>query len=92
VGQNVNNIAQFGNQAIYNTNNLIRLPHGSGSIHQRVTAFYNSIQPDITGSTTLKVRDWISTQSFEAQWQFGVDVISRFGGAQYIIQQFGGGK
>jgi len=89
VGQTASNVAQFGAQAINNTNNLIRLPHGAGTIHQQVTSFYNSIQPDITGSNTLRVYEWLATRSFEEQWKFGVDLINRFGGQQYIIQQFG---
>jgi RHS repeat-associated protein len=89
VEQSPTNIARFGVQAIHNTNNVIRLPSGAGSIHQRVSAYYSSIQPLVTGSDTLTVRQWLQTKSFEFQWQFGMELIEKFGGAQYIIEQFG---
>jgi RHS repeat-associated protein len=89
VGQSARNIANFGSQAIHNTNNLIRLPHGAGTIHQQVTSYYNSIQPLVTGSPTLRVYEWLATRSFEEQWQFGIDIIIRFGGQQHIVDQFG---
>jgi RHS repeat-associated protein len=91
VGQTKENIARFGAQAIHNVNNLIRLPDTAGSIHRQVTGFYNSIQPLITGSDTLRVYEWLNTKSFEFQYQFGVDTITQFGGEQYIIEQMAGG-
>ena len=42
VEQNADNIAKFGAEKIHNTNNLIKLPHGKGSIHAKVSGFYNS--------------------------------------------------
>ena len=92
VGQQAANVAKFGSQLINNTNNLIRLPTGAGTIHQQITNYYNSIDPNATGSTTMRVREWLSTQSFEAQWKFGIELIKRFGGDQYIVQQYGGGQ
>lgn len=90
VEQNSANINQFGAQAIQNTNNLIRLPHGAGLLHQQISGYYSSIQPLVTGSQSLTIRQWLQTQSFEFQWKFGIDLIQRFGGGQYIIDQFGG--
>jgi hypothetical protein len=89
VGQLNANVTRFGASAIHNTNNLIRLPHGAGSIHSQISAVYSSIRPDITGSTTLRVREWLAKQSFEAQWRFGMDLIRQYGGGQYITDQFG---
>jgi hypothetical protein len=37
-----------------------------------VSGFYSSIQWDVTGSRTLTVRQWLSTQSYEAQRKFGL--------------------
>jgi len=71
VEQTPGNIARFGPEAIHNNANLVRLPHGAGSIHARVSGLYSSIRPDITGSTSLTVRQWLATQSFEAQSAFG---------------------
>jgi hypothetical protein len=89
VGQQGTNVSRFGANAIHNTANIIRLPHGAGSIHNQITGVYNSIRPDITGSTTLRVREWLVTQSFEFQWKFGIDLIRQFGGDQYIVEQIG---
>jgi hypothetical protein len=80
VGQTTSNLQRFGAQAIHNTGNLIRLEHGTGSIHQEITNFYNSIQPELTSTDTLTVRGWLDTQSFEEQQDFGIRVIIAFGG------------
>lgn len=71
VEQTPGNIARFGPETIHNTANLVKLPHGAGSIHARVSGLYSSIRPDITGSTSLTVRQWLGTQSFEVQSAFG---------------------
>ncbi|MGB3263399.1 MAG: hypothetical protein WBA89_05525 [Microcoleus sp.] len=80
VGQTTSNLQRFGAQAIHNTGNLVRLEHGTGSIHQEITNFYNSVQPELTGTNTLTVRGWLSTQSFAEQQDFGIRVIIAFGG------------
>lgn len=69
--------------------NLIRLPGGAGLFHQRISGFYSSIQPLIIGSDTLTVCQWLQTKSFEFQWQFGIEIIEKFGGGDYIIDHFG---
>jgi hypothetical protein len=79
VGQTASNIQRFGAHAIHNTGNMIRLPHGAGTIHNQISGFYNSIQPQVTGSNTLRVREWLSTQSFDAQYQFGLDLLRQLG-------------
>lgn len=68
------NVARFGGEAIHNTGNLVRLETG---VHRQVSGYYSSIQ-DFTGGQT--VRQWLGTQSLEAQQQFGLDVLRRFGG------------
>ncbi|MEG4334953.1 hypothetical protein QUB40_23880 [Microcoleus sp. AT9_A2] len=80
VGQTTSNLQRFGAEAIHNTGNLVRLEHGTGSIHQEITNFYNSVQPELTGTNTLTVRGWLSTQSFAEQQNFGIRVIIAFGG------------
>ena len=80
VGQTTSNLQRFGGEAIHNTGNLVRLEHGTGSIHQEITNFYNSIQPELTGTIALTVRGWLSTQSFAEQQDFGIRVIIAFGG------------
>ncbi|TAE55607.1 MAG: hypothetical protein EAZ76_15495 [Nostocales cyanobacterium] len=80
VGQTTANLQRFGGEAIHNTGNLVKLEHGKGSIHQEITNFYNSIQPEITKSLNITVREWLSFQSFEEQQDFGIRVIRAFGG------------
>ncbi len=75
VEQTKGNIAKFDSQSIQNTNNLIKLEHGSGTIHNKVSAYYSSKQFFTNGQT---VRQWLSTQSFEDQFQFGVNTITTF--------------
>lgn len=80
VGQTTSNIQKFGAEAIHNTGNLVKLEHGKGTIHQEITNFYNSVQPDVTGASDITVREWLGTQSFEEQQDFGIRVIRAFGG------------
>ena len=50
-------------------------------MYYKITGYYNSIRPAVTGSTEMTVREWISTQSFEKQYEFGQEVI------QNVIKQ-----
>jgi len=73
VEQTPGNVAEFGPEAIHNTNNLVPL---DTAVHRQVSGYYSSIQPFTGGQT---VRQWLSTQSFDAQMQFGRQVLSDFG-------------
>ncbi len=76
VEQTPGNIAKFGNEIIHNTNNLMKLPHGAGSIHNQISGYYSSIRPFTNGQT---VRKWLSTQSYQAQYDFGIQTLKKFG-------------
>ena len=80
VEQTPGNVARFGPEAIHNTSNVMRLPHGAGSIHARLSGLYSSIRPAITGSESLTVRQWLSGQSFEAQKAFGLKALENISG------------
>ena len=45
-------------------------------MHAKISGYYNSIQPNISGN--MRVRDWLAGQSFETQYQFGIDILKRF--------------
>lgn len=79
VEQNSTNINRFGAQSIHNTKNVVNIPSGfTGSLHGKITGLYNSINSGITGSSTITVREWLVTKSFDFQYQFGVDVLVGF--------------
>ncbi|MFE8598319.1 SitA5 family polymorphic toxin [Archangium violaceum] len=69
VEQHASNIKRFGPEAIHNTENVIPLDEG---LHTAVSAFYSSKRRFITGTGSLTVRQWIRTQSYEAQREFGL--------------------
>lgn len=71
VEQHAANLKKFGPEALHNTENILKL---DTPLHQRVSAFYSSIQRELTNST-LTVREWLSTQPYEAQRLFGLRVI-----------------
>ncbi|NMO18120.1 hypothetical protein HPC49_14355 [Pyxidicoccus fallax] len=75
VEQTPGNVKRFGPQALHNTENVIPLDR---ALHSDVSAFYSSIRRDITGSP-LTVRQWLSTQSYEAQRDFGLLAIKNVG-------------
>ncbi|QRK06784.1 hypothetical protein JQX13_43090 [Archangium violaceum] len=66
------NLKRFGSEALHNTENVVPLDEG---VHIDVSAFYSSKQEFITGSPGLTVRQWLNTQSYEAQRQFGLRAI-----------------
>ena len=76
VEQNPSNIAKFGAERIHNINNMVKLPHGKGSIHAKVTGYYNS-KPEFTNGLT--VRNWLKTKNYEEQFEFGIKVLESFG-------------
>lgn len=69
VEQTPGNVKRFGPEALHNTENVIPLDE---ALHTRVSAFYSSKQPDVIGTSNLTVRQWLSTQSFQAQRDFGL--------------------
>ncbi|HYO55036.1 hypothetical protein [Archangium sp.] len=63
------NAKRFGAEAIHNTENVIPLEK---PLHDRVSALYSSVEENITRSANLTVRQWLDTQSYEAQRKFGL--------------------
>lgn len=76
VEQNADNIARFGAERIHNTRNLIRLPHGKGSIHAKLSGYYSSKQNFTNG---LTVREWLKTQNYAEQYKFGINELKKLG-------------
>jgi len=74
VEQTPGNVKRFGEQSLHNTENVIALDK---TLHTNVSRLYSSIHSQITGSQTLTVRKWLSTQSFEAQRAFGLLAIEK---------------
>jgi RHS repeat-associated protein len=73
VEQNSSNIERYGVEAIHNTANLTRAPYDA---HRALSGFYSSIQ-EFTGGQT--VRNWLKTQSFSEQYEFGIQAMKDFG-------------
>ncbi|MCK6587397.1 MAG: hypothetical protein L6Q76_07420, partial [Polyangiaceae bacterium] len=67
------NVAKFGPQTLHNTKNVIPL---DSAIHTGISAYYSRIRPNSGG---LTVREWLSTQSFDAQREFGIEILKSFG-------------
>lgn len=51
-------------------------PGGKGSIHAKISGYYFSKQDFTYGMT---VREWLSTQSYEDQYSFGINKLIEFG-------------
>jgi len=69
VEQTPGNVTRFGGEALHNTENITALDK---DLHTRLGAFYSSKYIRATSSRTLTVRQWLSTQSYEAQRDFGL--------------------
>jgi hypothetical protein len=68
IEQTPGNVKRFGGEAPQNTENITALDK---VLHTNVSRLYSSIRLRITGSNTMTVRRWLSTQSYEAQRAFG---------------------
>ncbi len=73
VEQTKGNVQRFGPQAIHNSDNMIVVEE---EIHWQISGFYSSKRPFSQGMT---VRQWLSTQPFEAQRAFGLKTLRDFG-------------
>ena len=67
----------FDPQIIHNTNNVVSIESGfKGSIHSQLNAHFSSKQPYTNGKT---VRDWLADQSFQEQFDYGLQQLSNLG-------------
>ncbi|RKH13671.1 hypothetical protein D7V97_04940 [Corallococcus sp. CA053C] len=69
VEQTDGNVARFGPRAIHNTENVIPLDK---ELHARISAAYSAKKLQVTGSYQLTVRQWLGTQPYAAQREFGL--------------------
>lgn len=61
----------FSPQEIHNTLNVVAIDEVT---HRKISGFYSSLDP----TSGLRVRDWLAGQSYDFQYQFGLDVIARY--------------
>jgi hypothetical protein len=74
VEQGGGRVARFGPEAIHDVENLVQVPT---NIHWGISGFYSSVQQGLSEGKT--VRQWLKTQSFEEQYQFGRQTLRDFG-------------
>lgn len=67
----------FSASQIHNTKNLVAIESGfSGSIHAEITKHYASPHQNTGG---LTVRQWLAGKSFQFQFEYGLDQLSKYG-------------
>ena len=66
----------FSSNEVNNINNIIAIPHGKGTVHAKISGYYSSKQ-FFTGGQT--VRQWLTGQSFQEQFDFGIDLLKQYG-------------
>lgn len=71
VGQHEYNLRKCGAESIHNTNNLVEIPK---ELYHKINEHYNSKPRELGG---LTVRDWLKAQSFEAQHEYGKDILQK---------------
>ena len=64
----------FSAQQVHNTSNIIAV---DATTHAKITGYYNTKTFDFTGG--LSVREWLVGQSYEYQYEFGLDVLRKYG-------------
>ncbi|MBW8371474.1 MAG: RHS repeat-associated core domain-containing protein [Thiobacillus sp.] len=73
VEQTPKNVGTFGPEAVHNSQNLVKVPT---EIHQKISGHYSS-KPPFTYPQT--VREWLGTQSFDAQREYGMKILKDYG-------------
>ncbi len=71
VEQRAANVEKFGADAIHNTGNVISV---DASVNSAIANYYSTKQAFTGGQT---VREWLGSQSFSEQYQFGKEVLER---------------
>jgi hypothetical protein len=71
VEQTGRNVEKFGEEQIHNTQNLMSV---SKEVNQKINAYYSSKDYFTNGQT---VRQWISEQSFQKQYEFGKQILNK---------------
>ena len=66
----------FSSNQVNNVNNIISIPHGKGTVHAKISGYYSSKQ-FFTGGKSI--REWLSGQSFEGQFEFGMNILKEYG-------------
>ena len=72
VEQRAGNTNAFGMERIQNPDNIVGI---ETRIHNKISYFYSSKVRVISGELTI--REWLSTQSFEEQYEFGMRILNR---------------
>ena len=75
VGQTQANINKFGAQMLHKANNLVKISHGKGSLHNMITSHYNSVLRHTNGMTVHK---WLETKSFRFQYNYGLELLAKY--------------
>lgn len=70
----------FSAEQIHNPENVIAIPHGKGSVHAKISGYYSSKPKEFGG---LTVREYLSEKSFAEQFEFGLNVLKRYGKVEY---------
>jgi len=75
VKQTSSNIKKFGADAIHHAKNIVKIPHGAGEIHMKISGYYSSIDRNI--HRTMTVGQWLETQTWTSQYEFGLRILVR---------------
>ena len=70
------NTLKFGKSNIHNTKNIINIPTGDKTLHDKVTRHYGRIHSFTNGKG---FREWIADLPFEEQYKRGIEVLKEYG-------------
>ncbi len=65
------NVANFGRGAIHSFANVVPTPV---HVHSAISIFYSSAPQWVRAAGFTRVRDWMATQSWDAQFRYGIEI------------------
>ena len=76
VEESTANINKFGVEKVHKLNNLVKISHGKGTLHNRISGHYSTNKLPFTKGLT--VRKWLQTKSFRFQYNYGLEILAKY--------------
>ncbi len=73
-------VGRFGAHAIHNTENVVAV---GKDLNIALNAFYSSRREFITGSTTMTVREWLGTKTYDEAREFGLMALEKVSAGEW---------
>ena len=86
VEESTANINKFGVEKVHKLNNLVKISHGKGTLHNMISSHYSS---KFEFTDNLTVRKWLQSKSFRFQYNYGLEILAKYSKEMKSIIEYG---